>query len=53
MLKDIGYSSYIKDSQIKVDIRADNQGVITLTKNPHLYDRLKHIDIYYYHIRDL
>jgi hypothetical protein len=53
VLRDISYSSYIGDSQIKVDIRADNQGAITLTKNPHLYNRLRHIDIYYYHIQDL
>ena len=48
----MGYSSYIGDSQIRVDIRADNQGAITLIKNPHLYDRSRHINIYYYHIRD-
>ena len=53
VLRDMGYSSYIGDSQIRVDIRADNQRVITLTKNPHLYDRSRHINIYYYHIRDL
>ena len=52
VLKDISYSSYIGDSQIKVDIRVDNQRVITLIKNPHLYDRSRHINIYYYHIRD-
>ena len=49
----MGYSSYIGDSQIKVDIRADNQGAIALTKNPHLHNRSRHIDIYYHHIRDL
>jgi hypothetical protein len=53
VLRDIGYSSYIGDSQIKVDIRADNQRVIALIKNPHLYDRSRHINIYYHHIRDL
>ena len=52
VLRDMGYSSYIGDSQTRVDIRADNQGAIALTKNPHLYDRSKHIDIYYYYIRD-
>ena len=53
VLRDIGYSSYIGDSQTRVDIRADNQRAITLTKNPHLHDRSRHIDICYYHIRDL
>ena len=53
MLRDMGYSLYIGDSQIRVDIRADNQGAIALTKNPHLHDRSRHIDICYYHIRDL
>ena len=53
MLRDMGYSLYIGDSQIRVDIRADNQGAIALTKNPHLYDRSRHIDICYHHIRDL
>jgi hypothetical protein len=49
----MGYLSYIKDSQTRVDIRADNQRVIALTKNPHLHDRSRHINIYYHHIRDL
>ena len=31
----------------------DNQGAIALTKNPHLYERSKHIDICYYYTRDL
>jgi hypothetical protein len=53
VLRDMGYSSYIGDSQTRVDIRADNQGAIALTKNPHLHDRSRHIDICYHHIRDL
>jgi hypothetical protein len=36
-----------------VDTRGDNQGAIALTKNPHLTERSKHIDIAYYYIRDL
>ena len=36
-----------------VDIYRDNQGVLTLVKNPHLYERSKYIDIYYYYIHDL
>jgi hypothetical protein len=31
----------------------DNQGAIALTKNPHLHERLKHIDISYHFICDL
>jgi hypothetical protein len=31
----------------------DNQGMIALTKNPHLHERSKHIDICYHFIRDL
>ena len=31
----------------------DNQGALALTKNLHLYERSKHIDIYYYYVRDL
>ncbi len=31
----------------------DNQESLALTKNPYLYERLKHIDIVYYYIRDL
>ena len=31
----------------------DNQGALVLIKNVYLNKRLKHIDIYYYFIRDL
>ncbi len=31
----------------------DNQGAIILTKNTHLNERSKHVDICYYFIRDL
>jgi hypothetical protein len=31
----------------------DNQGAIALTKNPHLHERLKHIDVCYHFVRDL
>jgi len=63
VLRDMGYASYIGPSSTKVDvrgreiasvdIRGDNQGAIALVKNPHLHERSKHIDICYYHIRDL
>ena len=31
----------------------DNQGALALVKNPHLYERSKHINVYYYYIYDL
>ena len=31
----------------------DNQGALALIKNAHLNERSKHVDIYYYFIRDL
>ena len=31
----------------------DNQGAIALTKNPHITERSKYIDVCYYFIRDL
>ena len=31
----------------------DNQGALILIKNAHLNERSKHVDIYYYFIRDL
>ena len=34
-------------------MRGDNQGALALVKNPHLHERLKHIDVYYHYIRDL
>ena len=34
-------------------MRRDNQGALALVKNPYLYERLKHIDVCYYYIRDL
>jgi hypothetical protein len=36
-----------------VNTWGDNQGAITLAKNPHLTERSKHIDIVYHYIRDL
>ena len=32
---------------------SDNQGAIALTKNPHITEQSKHINVYYYFIRDL
>ena len=36
-----------------VDTKGDNEGAITLAKNPHLTERSKHINIVYYFVRDL
>ncbi len=49
----MGFPEYIRENPSTVQIRADNQGAITLAKNPHLYERSKYIDISYYYIRDL
>ena len=49
----MGYANLIGKDSYCVDIRGDNQGALALVKNPQLYDRLKHIDICYYFIRDL
>ena len=40
------------NSQI-VQIFGNNQGAITLIKNPYITERLKYINVYYYFIRDL
>ncbi|TVY52954.1 Retrovirus-related Pol polyprotein from transposon TNT 1-94, partial [Lachnellula suecica] len=53
VLRDISFPKFVGLDLNCVDIRADNQGAIALTKNPHLHERSKHIDIYYYYIRDL
>jgi hypothetical protein len=36
-----------------VRMLADNQGAIALAKNPQLHNWLRHIDIKYYHVRNL
>ncbi|TVY60673.1 Copia protein [Lachnellula suecica] len=51
--EDIGFLKFVGPDPNCVDMRADNQGAIALTKNPHLHKRSKHIDICYYYIRDL
>ena len=53
ILRDIGYGRYVTTDHQTVDTRGDNQGAIALTKNPHLTERLKHINIAYHYIRDL
>jgi hypothetical protein len=36
-----------------VHMLGDNMGAIALTKNPHLNERSKHIDICHHYVRDL
>lgn len=50
---DLGMPEYIAPNHRTVDMRGDNQGAIALTKNPHLHERSKHIDVCYHYIRDL
>ena len=45
VIKDIGFPSYIRKDLYTVQIKGDNQGALALVKNPHLYERSKHIDI--------
>jgi hypothetical protein len=53
ILRDMGYGGYVASNHQTVDTRGDNQGAIALSKNPHLTERSKHIDIAYHYIRDL
>ena len=53
VFQDLGILEYIRKNKTTVDIHRDNQGALTLVKNPYLYERSKHIDVYYYYICDL
>jgi hypothetical protein len=53
ILRDLGFGGYVAKNHQTVDTRGDNQGAIALTKNPHLTERSKHIDISYHYVRDL
>ncbi|KAF7569560.1 UBN2 multi-domain protein [Pyrenophora tritici-repentis] len=53
MFRDLGFPKYIGKDTNKVQMLGDNQGAIALTKNPHLHERSKHIDVCYHFIRDL
>lgn len=53
VLKDLGKPEYISTEGDTVQVLGDNQGALALTKNPHLHERSKHIDICYHFIRDL
>jgi hypothetical protein len=45
-------SQYIGKNGDTIQMFGDNQGALTLAKNPHLHQRSKHIDICYHFIRD-
>ena len=36
-----------------LQLRGDNQAVLTLIKDAHVHERSKHIDVVYHHIQDL
>jgi hypothetical protein len=45
---------YLLGSPIsQVKIHRDNQAALTLVKEPHTHNRVKHIDIAYHFVRDL
>ena len=53
IFKDLGVPHLISENGNTMQVYGDNQGAIALSKNPHLYKRSKHIDIYYHFQRDL
>jgi hypothetical protein len=48
LMKELGY---MKEKKAMV-IRCDNQGVISLTKNPTQHARTKHIDVKHHFVRE-
>ena len=52
ILKDLEIPQFILENNNTINILNDNQGTIALTKNPHLHEKSKHIDICYHFIRD-
>ena len=53
VFRDFDRTKYIGKDANLVQMLGDNQGAIALTKNPHLHEQSKHIDICYYYVRDL
>ena len=52
--KDMRVPHYINSNQERtVQMYGDNQGALSLVKNPQIHDRSKHIDISYHFVRDL
>ncbi|KAI1005177.1 hypothetical protein K3495_g3040 [Podosphaera aphanis] len=53
LLRDVGRENYIGPDRKTVQMLGDNMGAIALTKNPHLNERSKHIDICHHYVRGL
>ncbi len=67
VLRDMGMSKHLGNNPHRVSIRedeahqaasplqlkGDNQAVLTLVKDAHVHERSKHIDVAYHHIRNL
>jgi hypothetical protein len=53
VLRDMSMGEFVGENTHRVKLYGDNQGAIALTKNPHLHERSKHIDIFYHFICDL
>ena len=53
IFRDLGMPECINTNGQTVQMFGDNQGAIALTKNPHITERSKHIDVCYHFIRDL
>ena len=51
-LQQIGRSQYIGEGQ-PTRIYGDNQGALSLVRNPELHARTKHIDVQYHYVREL
>ena len=52
LLRDIGYSTYLKDG-FTVPLLCDNQSAIALADNPENHARSKHIDVQFHYVRQL
>ena len=52
LLRDIGYSKYLKDD-FTVPLLCDNQSAIALADNPENHARSKHIDVQFHYVRQL
>ena len=67
IFRDMGLSKYLDSNPycvsiqenethkkiLSLQLRGDNQAVLTLIKNVHVHERSKHIDVAYHHIQDL
>ncbi|KAI0999788.1 hypothetical protein K3495_g8413 [Podosphaera aphanis] len=53
VFRDLKRSEYIGKNPDRVQMCGDNQGSLTLVKNPHLHERSKHIDVCFHYVRDI